>query len=279
MKWYQKKWIKWTLRIFGGFFALILVSAILNPSEGPSSIALSDIPTEALVFEESVTLHLETTPDSTSFSALSLVYDDSLVDVEKGDSDHEIIVTAKDTAGTTALCVKSRNGSALSNIALLEVRDPNANTQAEAALQEQIDFAVEKALADQESEISDLQSQLEETQNSLSETQTELEQITDELNQTKDQRSQSQSELTQTQDKLKKAQSASSQSSSASSSSAAVSSGSSRSAASGVTNSQTVLITRTGSKYHNHKCGNGTYYETTLDDALSRGLSPCQKCY
>ena len=152
------------------------------------------------------------------------------------------------------------------------MKDPDADTQAEAALQEQINQAVEKALADKETEISDLQSQLEETQNSLSKVQTELEQ-------TKDQLSQSQSELTQAQDKLKKAQSASSQSSAASSSSAAVSSGSSRSAGSGVTNSQTVLITRTGSKYHNHKCGNGTYYETTLDDALSRGLSPCQKCY
>lgn len=272
MKWYQKKWVKWPLRIFGGFFALALISAILNPSEGPSSITLSDIPTEALVYEESATLHLEMTPDSTSFSELSLVYDDSLLDVEKGDSDNELIVTARDTAGTTALCVKSTNGSALSNIALLEVKDPYADTQAEAALQEQINQAVEKALADKETEISDLQSQLEETQNSLSKVQTELKQ-------TKDQLSQAQSELTQAQDKLKKAQSASSQSSAASSSSAAVSSGSSRSAGSGVTNSQTVLITRTGSKYHNHKCGNGTYYETTLDDALSRGLSPCQKCY
>lgn len=272
MKWYQKKWVKWPLRIFGGFFALVFISAILNPSEGPSSITLSDIPTEALVYEESVALHLELTPDSTSFSDLSLVYDNSLVDVEKGDSDNEILVTARDTSGTTALCVKAQNGSALSNIALLEVKDPDADAQAAAALQEQIDQAVEKALADKETEISDLQSQLEETQNSLSEAQTELEQ-------TKEQLSQSQSELTQTQDKLKKAQSTSSQSSSATSSSAAVSSGSSRSTVSGVTNSQTVLITRTGSKYHNHKCGNGTYYETTLDDALSRGLSPCQKCY
>lgn len=49
MKWYQKKWVKWPLRIFGGFFALALISAILNPSEGPSSITLSDIPTEAII--------------------------------------------------------------------------------------------------------------------------------------------------------------------------------------------------------------------------------------
>lgn len=41
----------------------------------------------------------------------------------------------------------------------------------------------------------------------------------------------------------------------------------------------TVLVTRIGSKNHNHKCGNGTYYESTLSAARSRGLTPCQKCY
>lgn len=41
----------------------------------------------------------------------------------------------------------------------------------------------------------------------------------------------------------------------------------------------TVYITRTGAKYHTHKCGNGTYYPTTLSDAQSRGLTPCLKCF
>ncbi len=40
-----------------------------------------------------------------------------------------------------------------------------------------------------------------------------------------------------------------------------------------------VYVTRTGSKYHTHKCGNGTYYQVTLDQALARGLDPCSKCY
>lgn len=40
-----------------------------------------------------------------------------------------------------------------------------------------------------------------------------------------------------------------------------------------------VLVTRTGSKYHLKKCGNGTYYQATLDDALARGLDPCSKCF
>lgn len=40
-----------------------------------------------------------------------------------------------------------------------------------------------------------------------------------------------------------------------------------------------VLVTRTGSKYHNHKCGNGTYYYDSLSSALARGLTPCSKCY
>ena len=42
---------------------------------------------------------------------------------------------------------------------------------------------------------------------------------------------------------------------------------------------QGVFYTRTGGKYHYiNPCGNGTYYECTLQEALSRGLSPCEKC-
>lgn len=44
-------------------------------------------------------------------------------------------------------------------------------------------------------------------------------------------------------------------------------------------NEQTVYVTPTGSKYHTHKCGNGTYTPATLDEALARGLTPCSKCY
>lgn len=41
----------------------------------------------------------------------------------------------------------------------------------------------------------------------------------------------------------------------------------------------TVLVTRTGSKYHTHKCGNGTYYPSTLSAAVARGLEPCKNCF
>lgn len=40
-----------------------------------------------------------------------------------------------------------------------------------------------------------------------------------------------------------------------------------------------VYVTATGSKYHTHKCGNGTFYLTTLSAAKARGLTPCSKCY
>ncbi|MHC5228105.1 hypothetical protein ACYSNW_07495 [Enterococcus sp. LJL99] len=43
--------------------------------------------------------------------------------------------------------------------------------------------------------------------------------------------------------------------------------------------SEMVLVTPTGKKYHNHRCGNGTYTEATLEAALARGLTPCAKCY
>lgn len=42
---------------------------------------------------------------------------------------------------------------------------------------------------------------------------------------------------------------------------------------------ETVLVTATGSKYHTHKCGNGTYTPATLAEAQARGLTPCEKCY
>lgn len=41
----------------------------------------------------------------------------------------------------------------------------------------------------------------------------------------------------------------------------------------------TVYITRTGSKYHTHKCGNGTYYASSLSSAKEMGLDACSKCF
>lgn len=41
----------------------------------------------------------------------------------------------------------------------------------------------------------------------------------------------------------------------------------------------TVYITKTGKKYHyDGSCNGGTYIASTLEEALSRGLTPCQKC-
>lgn len=43
--------------------------------------------------------------------------------------------------------------------------------------------------------------------------------------------------------------------------------------------SKTVYITKTGKRYHyDSKCGNGKYYASTLDDAVKKGLTPCEKC-
>ncbi len=40
-----------------------------------------------------------------------------------------------------------------------------------------------------------------------------------------------------------------------------------------------VYITRNGEKYHlSLSCGEYEFYECTLEQALSRGLSPCKKC-
>lgn len=40
-----------------------------------------------------------------------------------------------------------------------------------------------------------------------------------------------------------------------------------------------IYITKTGSKYHyDSSCNGGTYYEITLEDAISKGLEPCKKC-
>ncbi len=41
----------------------------------------------------------------------------------------------------------------------------------------------------------------------------------------------------------------------------------------------TVLITRTGSKYHKRKCGRGTFFKVSLTKAKARHLSPCKKCF
>lgn len=47
----------------------------------------------------------------------------------------------------------------------------------------------------------------------------------------------------------------------------------------GPVTTEMVFVTPTGKKYHAGKCGNGTYTEATMDDALARGLTPCSKCF
>ena len=156
----------------------------------------------------------------------------------------------------------------------------------DAKIQAAVDEALAESqalLAEKESELSEISGLLEETQDELEQTKAELEQTQDELEETKAELEQAQNGLEQTQDELETAEAANSRSSGSSSGSQASDSitdnASSQSADTGITNSQTVLITRTGSKYHTHKCGNGTYYEATLDEALARGLEPCEKCY
>lgn len=41
----------------------------------------------------------------------------------------------------------------------------------------------------------------------------------------------------------------------------------------------TIYITKSGKRYHyDNQCNGGTYYESTLEEALGRGLTPCNKC-
>lgn len=41
----------------------------------------------------------------------------------------------------------------------------------------------------------------------------------------------------------------------------------------------TIYVTKSGKRYHyDSTCNGGTYYESTLADALARGLTPCNKC-
>ena len=42
--------------------------------------------------------------------------------------------------------------------------------------------------------------------------------------------------------------------------------------------SKIVYITKTGSKYHSKKCGNGTYTAVDIEEAKKKGLEPCKKC-
>lgn len=45
------------------------------------------------------------------------------------------------------------------------------------------------------------------------------------------------------------------------------------------TKGQSIYVTKTGSKYHySETCNGGTYYETTLAEAMGRKLTPCEKC-
>ena len=263
------KWVKWPLTAVFGLWFLIIAIASLAPASSPDSLTLSEAPETPLAPGESVTLKLQTAPAKFPLRGLSYIYDPAMIEVEKGAQDDEIVVTAKETPGTAAVCAQTSDGEAVSNIVLIDIEDPATAETAQADLDAKIQAAVDEALAESQALLAEKESELSEISGLLEETQ-------DELEQTK-------AELEQTQDELETAEAANSRSSGSSSGSQASDSitdnTSSQSADTGITNSQTVLITRTGSKYHTHKCGNGTYYEATLDEALARGLTPCEKCY
>ncbi len=263
------KWVKWPLTAVFGLWFLIIAIASLAPASSPDSLTLSEAPETPLAPGESVTLKLQTAPAKFPLRGLSYIYDPAMIEVEKGAQDDEIVVTAKETPGTAAVCAQTSDGEAVSNIVLIDIEDPATAETAQAELDAKIQAAVDEALAESQALLAEKESELSEISGLLEETQ-------DELEQTK-------AELEQTQDELETAEAANSRSSGSSSGSQASDSitdnTSSQSADTGITNSQTVLITRTGSKYHTHKCGNGTYYEATLDEALARGLTPCEKCY
>ena len=263
------KWVKWPLTAVFGLWFLIIAIASLTPASSPDSLTLSEAPETPLAPGESVTLKLQTAPAKFPLRGLSYIYDPAMIEVEKGAQDDEIVVTAKETPGTAAVCAQTSDGEAVSNIVLIDIEDPATAETAQAELDAKIQAAVDEALAESQALLAEKESELSEISGLLEETQ-------DELEQTK-------AELEQTQDELETAEAANSRRSDSSSGSQASDSitdnTSSQSADTGITNSQTVLITRTGSKYHTHKCGNGTYYEATLDEALARGLEPCEKCY
>ena len=263
------KWVKWPLTAVFGLWFLIIAIASLAPASSPDSLTLSEAPETPLAPGESVTLKLQTAPAKFPLRGLSYIYDPAMIEVEKGAQDDEIVVTAKETPGTAAVCAQTSDGEAVSNIILIDIEDPATAETAQADLDAKIQAAVDEALAESQALLAEKESELSEISGLLEETQ-------DELEQTK-------AELEQTQDELETAEAANSRSSGSSSGSQASDSitdnASSQSADTGITNSQTVLITRTGSKYHTHKCGNGTYYEAPLDEALARGLTPCEKCY
>ena len=255
------KWVKWPLTAVFGLWFLIIAIASLAPASSPDSLTLSEAPETPLAPGESVTLKLQTAPAKFPLRGLSYIYDPAMIEVEKGAQDDEIVVTAKETPGTAAVCAQTSDGEAVSNIVLIDIEDPATAETAQAELDAKIQAAVDEALAESQALLAEKESELSEISGLLEETQ-------DELEQTK-------AELEQTQDELETAEAANSRSSGSSSGSQASDSitdnTSSQSADTGITNSQTVLITRTGSKYHTHKCGNGTYYEATLDEALARG--------
>lgn len=46
-----------------------------------------------------------------------------------------------------------------------------------------------------------------------------------------------------------------------------------------IEDTEQVMVTPTGTKYHARKCGRGDYSWTSLENALASGLTPCSKCY
>ena len=180
------KWVKWPLTAVFGLWFLIIAIASLAPASSPDSLTLSEAPETPLAPGESVTLKLQTAPAKFPLRGLSYIYDPAMIEVEKGAQDDEIVVTAKETPGTAAVCAQTSDGEAVSNIVLIDIEDPATAETAQAELDAKIQAAVDEALAESQALLAEKESELSEISGLLEETQDELEQTKAELEQTLD---------------------------------------------------------------------------------------------
>ena len=128
------KWVKWPLTAVFGLWFLIIAATSLTPASSPDSLTLSEAPETPLAPGESVTLKLQTAPAKFPLRGLSYIYDPAMIEVEKGAQDDEIVVTAKETPGTAAVCAQTSDGEAVSNIVLIDIEDPATAETAQAEL-------------------------------------------------------------------------------------------------------------------------------------------------
>lgn len=259
MLWKKSKWndkSKTALSIVFGVLAVFSTLVIFSFTGAPAINKLTLEYTKLnMDIEDTKVVKVGVLPGDSNFENIQFISDNNdIVSFEKSDSEESSILSGivkPKSEGEVNIYVKSKNGSVKSNIITVTIVD-NKRIAAEKKAEEELE-----------------RKKLEEIEKNL---KAEAKRIEEEAKSNEEKAKQEEVRVKQEQAKAKQQVQSKPVTNNASTSNKSTSNNQ-------VTSERTIYVTRTGKKYHySGSCNGGTYYKSTLQQALARKLGPCGKC-